>query len=958
MDNNSVLFNKETGLAEAVPGDQAQQLLASKTHEFPLNDPEGNAASAALEDVPMLLKKGYTQPSNEQLQGLLNNAKNEDLSEQLKAGAEGFGSGLISNTATTAIEKGLLGAKDEDIERRAKTTAHTAGEIGGFLAPAILTGGTSLAAKAGLGAAESALPFVKKAAEYTLPGMLEKAGVGAAGLAGKAGIVSQIGQDAIKGAFEMGLISTDQKVADQLKDNPSQSFGSAMSEIGLNAVLGGVAGPIFGALGRKLGGGAEAAAADALGRKEGDAFVSQVDMPGVQAGDFKSTIENSSHLGGSEKKSIIDGLTEQKSNAPEIVAAANRIGAPVLEGMTSASKAVQRAEDSLINGAPTFSGLKRQALYNEGYQKAESVVNSALGEGSNLSKAELGNNFKSSITDQFAEQNAPIADLYNEIKKAHDVIPLTEDAASSLSKELEDIKEFRLSPSSPEGSIVKRTLQDIGNVKTVDDLKTFKTIVRQSVAPTASSGEKRMASVIADKLSELENNSIEQFAKNMAGTAEQKANISALIEKRKMADGLYKDLIGKVQQISEKLGKGRVYGVQDAINFINDLTPEAITDKLFSKKDSEFLSFFAKEFPDQMNLMQQYQKGILKDAAMKGEDFSLNTLFTKVNKLEPEVQRAIFTPEELSKIKDSETYIRSFPKNFNPSGTSHSEALREFFNHPRGAVLSNLRDYGMEKFIKTFGANPDIAGANSLGRATVNGYKAITGAVKSVLNSEKTMTAALMTVSEASRDKLKKAVDEYTKNPEKLMDLHSAVSVPEYQTAFAMTAARSVQYLASLRPNTDRQKPLDPKPVPNAVQEAKYNRALDIAEKPISVLYKMKKGSLTPDDVAAIKTMHPEVYGLMADKLNQEIIDHTAKGKSIPYAARLSMGLFLGQDLDSTMTPQAIMATQPQQAPGQPQQGGPVPQGGKAKGSMASLSKIPGMFMTPQQARQADKLKG
>ena len=163
-----------------------------------------------------------------------------------------------------------------------------------------------------------------------------------------------------------------------------------------------------------------------------EAFVSQMDKAAVEAGDFAATIENSSHMSTPEKKTILEGLREQKANAPEIIAAAERIGAPVMEGMTSASKAVQRTEDSLINGNPTFSGLKRQALYKEGYQKASQAVESTLGDASTVSKAELGNSLKSSITDQFEKQNAPIAAMYDELKAAHDVIPLAENASKEI----------------------------------------------------------------------------------------------------------------------------------------------------------------------------------------------------------------------------------------------------------------------------------------------------------------------------------------------------------------------------------------------------------------------------------------------------------------------------------------------------------------------------------------------
>lgn len=949
MENTSVLFNKETGQAEAVPDEFAQHFLSNETHELPLNDPEGNPVSASVKDVQKLLSQGYSQPSNDQLKSLLNQSKYSSTSEQVKTGLEGLAQGVAGPLATMAETK-VLGVKPEDIRGREETNPgiHLGTEAAGFIAPAVATLGTSGAARLGVGAASKALPLVETAAKYSLPGLLEQAGVGAAKVASKAGFVNQIGQDAIKGAFELGLYSGGDEVSKYFKEEPGQTATSAMANVGLSAILGGVAGPIFGSIGRKLGGKQPAE----------QAFVSQLDRAGVESGDFAATINNAPNMSDTEKKGILAGLSEQKPNAPEIISAAERLGAPVMEGMTSNSKLVQRAEDSLINGAPTFSALKRQALYNEGYQKATQAVEGVLGEGSLMSKAELGNNLKSSITKQFEDQNAPIAALYEQLRAAHDVIPMAENSAKSIADELKQMKEFRLSPSSPEGSLANRVIKEAENIKTVDDLKTYKSMLMRSVSPTASSGERRMAGVIADKLTQLEENSIEDFAMKMAGTPEQKANVLNLIEQRKVANGFYKELIGKVQTISEQLGKGRVYGVQDAINFINDLTPEQITQKLFSKNNSEFLNYFAKEFPEQMQLMRQYQKGILKESAMKGEDFSLKTLFNKVNKFEPEIQKSIFSAEELAKIKDAETYIRAFPKEFNPSGTSHGIAMREFFEKPTGAMLSNLKDAAIEKFITMFGGNPEVSGANALGKATVNGYKEITRAVKSVMNQDKLMSTGLMAVSLSSREKLKDLVDELTANPEKLLDIGQNIAVPEYSAAFAQTAARAVQYLSSLKPPVDPLRPLDSKQVPSKAQEARYNRALTIAERPVTVLNLIKNGALTPDDVATIKNVHPDMYAMLSQKLSDEILNATAKGKKIPYSMRMSLSLFLGQDLDSTMTPQSILSNQPQQAPMPQGAGGPGAVGTpkKTKGSMMALSKIPGMYQTPGQARQAKKL--
>jgi hypothetical protein len=48
----------------------------------------------------------------------------------------------------------------------------------------------------------------------------------------------------------------------------------------------------------------------------------------------------------------------------------------------------------------------------------------------------------------------------------------------------------------------------------------------------------------------------------------------------------------------------------------------------------------------------------------------------------------------------------------------------------------------------------------------------------------------------------------------------------------------------------------------------------------------------------------------MVQKLTNEMIGVTEKEMSIPYKTKMSLSLFMGQPLDSTMTPQFIQATQ------------------------------------------------
>ncbi len=207
--------------------------------------------------------------------------------------------------------------------------------------------------------------------------------------------------------------------------------------------------------------------------------------------------------------------------------------------------------------------------------------------------------------------------------------------------------------------------------------------------------------------------------------------------------------------------------------------------------------------------------------------------------------------------------------------------------------------------------------------------------------------------SEGDRTKLDKAIKAAQTSPEQMTKVAGDIGhfLPEHATAIASTSANAVQYLNSLRPDTAPKSPLDPKVPPNPVQTAAYNRALDLANQPLLAVKAIHAGTLTPQDVTTVKTLYPNLYAKMLQKLTNQMIEHVSKGDTVPYTQRLQLSLFLGQPLDSTMTPAAIIAAQPHPAQNQPQQSPP----GKppASSSVKGLGKMAQMAQTPGQTRQA-----
>lgn len=177
---------------------------------------------------------------------------------------------------------------------------------------------------------------------------------------------------------------------------------------------------------------------------------------------------------------------------------------------------------------------------------------------------------------------------------------------------------------------------------------------------------------------------------------------------------------------------------------------------------------------------------------------------------------------------------------------------------------------------------------------------------------------------------------------------HFAAAYPTHNMMLNQIKGRVYGYLNSIRPQTIQSKlPFDSK-TEQKDKHREYDNAVRIAASPVSVLNKVNKGNLTPEDMRHLSQMHPEAYYAMSHELTKEITGAQLRDEKPPYKKRQAMSLFLGVNLDSTFTPQAIQTIQGMYAmKGQAQQ----PQAQKPKKSTSPLSKLAPSAMTDAQAR-------
>lgn len=178
---------------------------------------------------------------------------------------------------------------------------------------------------------------------------------------------------------------------------------------------------------------------------------------------------------------------------------------------------------------------------------------------------------------------------------------------------------------------------------------------------------------------------------------------------------------------------------------------------------------------------------------------------------------------------------------------------------------------------------------------------------------------------------------------------------PEQANRLMLAKGRINNYLNSVRPQPIMDKlPFD-REIPDKQKTREYDKVLDLANQPLSILNHVKDGTLTPQMMNHFTQLYPEIHNQLSKKITERITQSQVSADTPPpYKVRQSMGLFLGAPLDASMTPRSIMAAQSVYAQArETQQMAPD----KPKKGTAVLSKASQQVETGDQSRQQRQQK-
>jgi len=173
-----------------------------------------------------------------------------------------------------------------------------------------------------------------------------------------------------------------------------------------------------------------------------------------------------------------------------------------------------------------------------------------------------------------------------------------------------------------------------------------------------------------------------------------------------------------------------------------------------------------------------------------------------------------------------------------------------------------------------------------------------------------------------------------------------AKAYPVQNMMFNAARARVANYLKELKPQQFMQKlPFDEIP-DQSESKRTFDKALDVANHPLSVLEKAEKGQLTPEYLHHFRSMYPEIHNSVQKQLTSQITEMQLKNEKPNFKARQGISMILGAPVSSDLKPQNIMAAQSVFAGNTP-----APQQAQPKkSSKASLSKSEQSYLTQGQA--------
>lgn len=965
------LVNTQTNILEEIPQDNFHEAITSGKYNLikgePINvlNPSGELVSLPAEQVPEALKSNFSIPSQQDITAYSNKLKYETTPEQAKTFAEGVASGATFGVSRELESQLFKNAAEQKARQEINPALSTTGEITGavgsmLLAPEIAP--TALSAKVGANVTRVAEPILASATKMV--SNPESSAVVAKILEG----ATKAGAHTLGSAVDASVYGLGQSISEHALGDTELNAENVMHNVGYAALFGGALG---GALGIARDGIVKAAPKNIETAALKDSIIENaakhpenptVSIP-TSMEDIAKRVEEGKNLGFTaelpQKQTLLD--------AEQVLAGESNFPAHALQAQSLESPFVRDYYKSFLEGG-SKDAQAMQAY--EAFQKKEGVqlLNKFVKDISPVTKAaedavEGGNKLVKAFKEQYDAERAELKPLFEKFDSAS--VAAIEDPAKIIAKINEAVPEagqfiyktpdagFSIQPyksSMPVSKEAHRAISDLldqlNDPKlTLGGLRNIREAMRDQVNFLTAPRTANEISSLRKSLMDIIQDEIQRISPDLeVREAFRKYAINE--ENRKIME--------------------RIFGgsISDQATFAKEIKPEEVLGKLFSNtvavkaaKDilGEKFNSAAADY-----LMQNIAR--FTDPAKNG--FSSNRFASFLKAKGPELEEALSQrPEALAKIKAITDKLRILPDSpsINPSGTAKTsllqkmqqlggyltpkglmsipgEALRAASKHFEGAkqaatiedilsgktvlhsedqLTSKRAQYGALAKIERM-AQETTRKINKGASNIFDTLKPVIGIISTKLTPEKF---------EKTADKIRTMSNNFERGAEALENATSPIhsAAPSIAANLNIAAARATQFLASKLPIQDPGTPFSAPTKPSASEIAKFNRYYEIVENPVGVLSHIKNGTLTKEHLETIRTVYPKMY----TQMQHAIMDKIAQkgGEHLPYQTKLTLSMFLGQDLTRSLKQASISSAQQvfaTQGKAQPQRGMPT----------------------------------
>lgn len=187
---------------------------------------------------------------------------------------------------------------------------------------------------------------------------------------------------------------------------------------------------------------------------------------------------------------------------------------------------------------------------------------------------------------------------------------------------------------------------------------------------------------------------------------------------------------------------------------------------------------------------------------------------------------------------------------------------------------------------------------------------------------------------------------------------HIGQIYPEQSTLLNQAKGRISNYLTNLKgSNIPTKLPFD-KEQKDTSRERSYNKALDIANQPLSILNHIQNNTITPEHMQHFTNLYPELYNHLTNKITERMMKAQLDNELPSYKTRQGLSTFLGTPLSSDMTSQGIQAAQNVFGQQKAQQAPPNAPITKNKRNTSKLGEASEQYQTADQAAQSRQQSG